>query len=209
MRGGFAVDRAADAVAARQFVAATAYDLVVLDIGLPGTSGLSLLREWRRGSGPPVLLLTALGDVQDRVLGLDAGADDYVVKPVEISELLARCRAVLRRPGLRPGPTLVEGPLVLDPTSRNAELFGERLPLARREFCLLEQLLRKSGRVVPRNLLEQAIYSFDDEVGPNALEASVSRLRKVLEGAGAPLTVVTVRGVGWMLASVRESPTKP
>jgi two-component system OmpR family response regulator len=205
-RGGFAVDRAADAVAARQHVAATRYDVVVLDIGLPGTDGLSLLREWRRASGPPVLLLTARGDVQDRVLGLDAGADDYVVKPVEISELLARCRAVLRRPGLRTGPTLVEGPLTLDPTSRNAELYGERLPLARREFCLLEQLLRKSGRVVPRNLLEQAIYSFDDEVGPNALEAAVSRLRKVLEGAGAPLTVVTIRGVGWMLAPVREPP---
>lgn len=200
-RGGFAVDCAGSAAEARRWAAGAAYDLVVLDIGLPDGSGLALLAEWRRGDGPPVLLLTARGELHDRVAGLDTGADDYLVKPVEIPELLARCRAVLRRPGARTGPALAEGPLVLDTATRNATLYGERLPLARREVGVLEQLLRRSGRVVPRAQLEQAVYGFDEVVGPNALEAAVSRLRKVLEAADAPLTVVTVRGVGWMLAA--------
>lgn len=203
--GGFVVDHAASAVDARRHFAAVDYDLVVLDIGLPDGSGLDLLAEWRRGPGPPVMVLTARGEIHDRIGGLDAGADDYLVKPVEMPELLARCRAVLRRPGARSGPVLAEGPLTLDTSTRNVELAGARLPLARREVGVLEQLLRRSGRVVPRALMEQAVYGFDDEVGPNAIEAAVSRLRKVLESAGSPSTVVAVRGVGWMLVPAGAS----
>lgn len=204
-RGGFAVDSALTAARARAFMASVEFDVVVLDIGLPDGSGLELLREWRARPGPPVLLLTALGELEDRVRGLDAGADDYVVKPVEIPELLARCRAMLRRPGDRSRPVLVEGPLTLDPATRSAELHGERLRLAPREVSVLEQLMRHSGRVVPRGRMEQAVYSFDEEVGPNALEAAVSRLRRVLTVADSPLTVVSVRGVGWMLAAAHLS----
>lgn len=208
LRGGFTVDHAAGAVAARRHRAAAAYDLVLLDIGLPDGSGLDLLAEWRREPGPPVVVLTARGEIHERIGGLDAGADDYIVKPVEIPELLARCRAVLRRPGARVGPVLAEGPLTLDTVTRNVELGGSRLPLGRREVGVLEQLLRRAGRVVPRGVLEQAVYGFDDEVGPNAIEAAISRLRRVLESAGSPSTVVAVRGVGWMLvpAGPRRDP---
>lgn len=208
-RGGFAVDCAHAAAVARRFFAATPYDLVILDIGLPDGSGLDLLTEWRRSPGPPVLMLTARGELHDRVLGLDAGADDYLIKPVEVPELLARCRALLRRPGARTGPALIEGALALDTATRNVELHGQRLPLGRREVGVLEQLMRRSGRVVPRSVLEQSVYGFDEEVSPNALEAVVSRLRKALESADAPLTVIAVRGVGWMLAPPRESEPRP
>jgi two-component system OmpR family response regulator len=199
-RSGFAVDHAADAAGARRFFGATDYDLVVLDIGLPDGSGLSLLAEWRRKPGPPVLLLTARDRLDDRVEGLDAGADDYIVKPVEVPELIARCRAVLRRPGERTGPCLSVGPLELNTATRNVELHGERLALSRREVAVLEQLMLGGGRVVPRERLEQTIYGFGDEVGPNALEAAVSRLRRALRASTGDVQVITVRGVGWMLA---------
>jgi two-component system OmpR family response regulator len=198
-RAGFAVDHAADAAAARELAALGGHDLALLDLGLPDGDGLTLLAEsrWRREM--PVIVLTARGGLDDRLAGLDGGADDYVVKPVETAELVARCRAVLRRPGGRLGAVLSAGALRLDTTARETTLDGAVIALGRRETGVLEQLLRRKGRVVPRRALEDALYGVDDEVGPNALEAAVSRLRRALEAAGAAVEIRTVRGVGWML----------
>ena len=201
-RAGFAVDRAADAAAARELVAVGGHDLALLDLGLPDDDGLALLAEWRGRRAFPVIVLTARGGLDDRLAGLDGGADDYVVKPVETAELVARCRAVLRRPGGRLGAVLSAGTLALDTTTREASLAEAPLVLGRRETGVLEQLLRRKGRVAPRRVLEAALYGVDDEVSPNALEAAVSRLRRALEASGAPVEIRTIRGVGWMLAEM-------
>jgi two-component system OmpR family response regulator len=203
-RGGFAVDHAADAEAARALAALGGHDLVVLDLNLPDGDGLALLRGWRAERATPVIVLTARDALSDRLAGLDGGADDYVVKPVEMPELLARCRAVLRRPGGRLGTRLTAGDLALDTVSREAAVGGAPIALGRRELGVLEQLLRRKGRVVTRRALEEAIYGIDDEVGSNALEAAVSRLRRALEAAGAAPVIHTVRGVGWMLPEPGE-----
>lgn len=208
-RAGFAVDHAADAADARALADLGDHDLALLDLGLPDGDGLDLLAEWR-GRAMPVIVLTARGGLDDRLAGLDGGADDYIVKPVETSELAARCRAVLRRPGGRLGAVLRAGPLALDTAGREATLDGRPLPLGRRETGVLEQLLRRKGRVVARRTLDAALYGIDEAVGPNALEAAVSRLRRTLEAAGAPVAIRTVRGVGWMLAETgAESPPDP
>jgi DNA-binding response OmpR family regulator len=199
-RAGFAVDHAADVSAARDLAALGGHDLALLDLGLPDGDGFSLLAEWRQRRAMPVIVLTARGGLTDRLAGLDGGADDYVVKPVQTAELIARCRAVLRRPGERHGAVLRAGGVELDTTSRETTLGGAAIALGRRETGVLEQLLRRKGRVAPRRAIEEALYGIDDEVGPNALEAAVSRLRRALEAAGAPVEIRTVRGVGWMLA---------
>lgn len=199
-RAGFAVDHAPDAETARELAALGGHDLVLLDLGLPDGDGLALLAAWRQRRELPVIVLTARGGLDDRLAGLDSGADDYVVKPVQTAELIARCRAVLRRPGKRLGAVLRAGALELDTTTREVAFAGGAIGLGRRETGVLEQLLRRKGRVVPRRALEDALYGVDDEVGPNALEAAVSRLRRALEGAGVPVEIRTVRGVGWMLA---------
>jgi two-component system OmpR family response regulator len=203
-RAGFAVDHAADAAEARALAALGGHDLALLDLGLPDGDGLALLAEWRRRRETPVIVLTARGGLDDRLAGLDGGADDYVVKPVETAELVARCRAVLRRPGGRLGAVLSAGALQLDTTARETTLGGVVIALGRRETGVLEQLLRRKGRVAPRRALEDALYGVDDEVGPNALDAAVSRLRRALEAEGAPVEIRTVRGVGWMLAETRD-----
>jgi two-component system OmpR family response regulator len=198
-RAGFAVDHAGTADAAREMVALASYDLAILDLGLPDADGLTLLPVLRGGGRVPVIVLTARDQLADRLAGLNGGADDYVVKPVEMPELVARCRAVLRRPGDRSEATLRLGPLQLDTAARSASVDGLPVALGRREVTVLEHLMRASGRVVSRRALEEAVYGFDDAVGPNALEASVSRLRRALEAAGYPRPIVTVRGIGWML----------
>lgn len=198
-REGFAVDHADTAAAARELADLVEYNLAILDLGLPDGDGLELLPVLSDGGRVPVIVLTARDHLADRLAGLDGGADDYVLKPVEVPELIARCRAVLRRPGDRSSRTLRLGPLELDISSRAASLDGAPIVLGRRELSVLEHLMRASGRVVSRRALEEAVYGFDDEVGPNALEASVSRLRRALEAAGAPTPIVTVRGLGWML----------
>ncbi|MEE4638540.1 MAG: response regulator transcription factor [Wenzhouxiangella sp.] len=198
-RGGFAVDHALSATQAKAMASSAGYDLILLDLGLPDGDGLQLLPKLRLGGQVPVIVLTARDQLHDRIAGLDGGADDYVVKPVEMSELLARCRAVLRRPGERAEATLRVGPLALDTVSRTVSVGDVPVTLGRRESGVLEQLMRSAGRVSTRRVLEEAIYGFDDEVGPNALEAAVSRLRRALEAADCPLPIVTVRGVGWML----------
>jgi DNA-binding response OmpR family regulator len=199
-RGGFTVDafdRLGDAESA---VDTVDYDLILLDLGLPDGDGMDWLKRFRRRSRDvPVLVVTARGGLTDRVAGLDTGADDYLVKPFEMDELLARCRAVLRRPGAALSTVLVAGNVTLDTTSRQVAVAGSRIDAPRRETDLLEVLLRRSGQVVPRTVLEERLYGFDDEVTPNALEAHVSRLRRRLSDAAADVSIHTVRGVGYLL----------
>lgn len=198
-RAGFAVDHAGTAADASEMAQLVTYTLIVLDLGLPDADGLTLLPTLRAGGQVPVIVLTARDQLADRLAGLDGGADDYVIKPVKMPELIARCRAVLRRPGERAASILTHGALELNTSTRSASMNGVPMALARREVAVLEYLMRASGRVAARGALEEAVYGFDDEIGPNALEASVSRLRRALSAAGFASPIVTVRGLGWML----------
>lgn len=198
-RAGFAVDRAGSVAAARLCCDEAEYDLALLDLGLPDGSGLDLLEEWRGKTNMPVIVLTARGALGDRVDGLNSGADDYLVKPIEIPELVARCRAVLRRPGSRLSLVQEAGSLSLDTAHREARLRGDILPLSRREIGALEILMRRKNRVVSRSAMEETLYDQDAEITPNAIDAAVSRLRRALETARADVSMQTVRGIGWML----------
>lgn len=202
-RRGFVCDRAHSLQQADDAMASAGYDAIVLDLGLPDGDGVAWLAAGRRqGLMPPAIILTARGALGDRIAGLDAGADDYVVKPVELDELAARIRALLRRPGARMQPVIEVGVLRFDTGSRTATAAHRDIDLSRREADLLELLLRRAGTVVPREVIENALYGFDDPVTPNAVEAVISRLRRKLEEAGAGGTLHTIRGVGYML---RES----
>jgi len=174
--------------------------VVVLDRGLPDTDGLEVLTEMRRrGDASPVLILTARGSLKDRVTGLQTGADDYLVKPFALEELVARLQALLRRPGNLLGLALRLGNLTLDTVGR--QVFVEDRPIAfsAREIAVLEHLLRRSGRVVAKTLLESSLYGPAQEVGSNAVEVHVHRLRRHLAEADASVQVHTVRGVGYMI----------
>ena len=205
-RAGFAVDHAATLARARALAACADYDLLLLDLGLPDGDGLDLLAELRRDRGVPAIILTARETLNDRLAGLDGGADDYVVKPVEMPELVARCRAVLRRPGGRLGTILAVGDLRLDSVQRRVTVGEQTVSLGQRDVGVLEQLMRRKGQVVPRRVLEAAVYAFSAEVTPNALEASISRLRKAVESAEGGVSIHTVRGVGWLIESERAEP---
>jgi DNA-binding response OmpR family regulator len=199
-RGGFTVDAFDRLEDAESAVDTVDYDLILLDLGLPDGDGMDWLKRFRRRSRDvPVLVVTARGGLTDRVAGLDTGADDYLVKPFEMDELLARCRAVLRRPGASLSTVLSTGNVTLNTTSRQVAVAGSQIDASRRETDLLEVLLRRSGQVVPRAVLEERLYGFDDEVTPNALEAHVSRLRRRLSDAAADVSIHTVRGVGYLL----------
>jgi DNA-binding response OmpR family regulator len=198
---GFAADTADGLAAAEDYVGVAAYDAMVLDLGLPDGDGLGLLRRLRRrGASLPVLILTARDAAEDRVGGLDAGADDYVVKPFHMPELIARLRALLRRPQAALGVRLALGNLTLDSVGRGVEVAERAMPLSVRETALLEMLLRRQGGVVTREAIEQGLYSFDDGIGSNAMEVLVHRLRRKLAEAGASPVLHTVRGVGYMIA---------
>ncbi len=203
---GFAVDHAATLAKARALAANADYDLLLLDLGLPDGDGLDLLAELRREQAVPAIILTAREALGDRLAGLDGGADDYVVKPVEMTELIARCRAVLRRPGGRLGTVLAAGSLRLDSVQRRVTAGDQTIPLGQRDVGVLEQLMRRKGQVVPRRVLEAAVYAFSAEVTPNALEASISRLRKAIESAEGGVAIHTVRGVGWLIETDRTEP---
>ena len=177
------------------------YRAILLDRTLPDGDGIALIPAARlRPSRPSVIFLTARDELADRIEGLDAGADDYLVKPFALEELLARLRAACRRPvaGLPPDPIEV-GRLSFDPVTREVRIAERTIALPRRELALLELLLRRSGRVVQRTHLDSELYGFDADVSPNALEALVSRLRRRLEDAEAGLQLRTIRGVGYML----------
>lgn len=199
-RDGFAVDWRGDLEGAAEAAASVAYDLILLDLGLPDGDGLDWVRTLRRAADlTPILVLTARGGLEDRVTGLDAGADDYLVKPFEISELGARCRAILRRPGQRMSPVLTVGDLAFDVASRQATCGDTPIDLSRREGDLLEMLMRRAGSVVTRGVLEESLYAFNEPVTPNAVEVAVSRLRRKLDDAGCAGRLHTVRGLGYLM----------
>lgn len=200
-RAGFAVDIAASLAEAEEALAVTTYDAIILDLGLCDGDGLSLLRSLRnRGASVPVLILTARDGLEDRVMGLDSGADDYVLKPFHMPELISRVRALLRRPNAALGVRLEFGNLVFETTHRQVTVAGRVVPLSIRELGLLEILLRRADRVVTREAIEQSLYSFDSELGSNAVEVLVHRLRRKLQDANATLQIHTLRGVGYLLA---------
>jgi DNA-binding response OmpR family regulator len=200
-RRGFAVDAVACADEARAALAVVSYDGLILDLGLPDADGMTVLSEARARSGGslPALIVTARDAVEDCVRGLNAGADDYIVKPFDLLELEARLRAVMRRPGARGDLILSCGRISFDPATRQTAIDGVVLDLTRRETDLLEQLLRAAGRVVVKDVLEERLYPFEEPVTANALEAAVSRLRKRLASTGAGARIATKRGIGYRL----------
>jgi len=193
---GYAVDGAADGARADYLVATERYDAVVLDLGLPAVDGLTLLRRWRdAGNTVPVLVLTARSSWHEKVGGIDSGADDYVTKPFQVEEVLARLRALLRRAGGQAAPELRCGALVLDPRAARVTLDGAPIKLTSHEFRVLSYLMHHRGRVVSQGELAEHIYARDADRDSNTVEVFVARLRKKL-GAGR---IATVRGLGYRL----------
>ncbi|HMO44713.1 MAG TPA: response regulator [Rubrivivax sp.] len=197
----YAVDWVRDGQAALASLAAQHYDLMLLDLGLPGTDGLQVLAATRRRDNPlPVLVVTARDGVDDRVRGLDGGADDYVLKPFEMVELLARMRAVLRRKAGSAAPVLDNGAVSLDPATHEARVAGggggAAIVLSRREFSLLHALLVRPGAILSRGELEDRIYGWGEEVESNAVEFLIHSLRRKLGST----VIRNVRGAGWMVA---------
>lgn len=198
---GFTVDGVGTLSDAAAALRVAPYDVVVLDLGLPDGNGLDLLISMRKNNvTTPVLVLTARDGVDDRVKGLNAGADDYLLKPFAVEELTARLRALLRRPDGALGLTLVAGNVTFDTTAREVRVGSETVKFSKKEMGVLEHLMRRAGRVVPKDVLESKLYGFDDDVSPNSLEANVSRLRKRLNNANASVSIHTLRGVGYLLA---------
>ncbi|MGF6311401.1 DNA-binding response OmpR family regulator [Bradyrhizobium sp. i1.8.4] len=198
------VDHAPDLLEAEAIAAAGSYDAIVLDRQLPDGDGLSLIPKLRAsGNTVPVLVLTARGELAERVSGLDSGADDYLGKPFAFEELLARLRALLRRPANVQQHVARIGRLAFDFTHREASVDGRPLEMPRRERLVLETLLHRMGRMVQRSALMEAVYGLDDDVQPNALDSHVSRLRRRLTEADAGVTINGVRGLGYVL---RETP---
>jgi two-component system OmpR family response regulator len=197
---GFDVDRAGSIAAARAAIARTPYDLLLLDRRLPDGDGLSLLADLRASqSGARVMMLTAMDSLDEKVSGLDDGADDYVTKPFQGEELIARIRACLRRPG---GPRLAPiriGALAFDAATREVSIAGKMVAFHRRELDLLEALLRRVSRVVSRDTLLEEVFAKRFDVQDNALDTAISRLRRRLDSLDAGVSVHTLRGVGYML----------
>ncbi len=195
---GYAVDWLQNGEHVHGAVAGQSYDLLLLDLNLPGESGLDVLRGLRASNRQvPVLILTARDGVEDRVAGLDAGADDYVTKPFELSELAARVRAFGRRRAGQAQPYIETGPLQFDTVGREVRVHGERLSLSVRELSVLEMLMARAGRVVTKRQIVNSLSAWDADFSENAVEVYVYRLRKRLEGTGAGIQ--TVRGFGYLL----------
>jgi two-component system, OmpR family, response regulator len=192
----YAVDWVTDGETAIHVAENEAYELALLDLGLPGKDGREVLQRLRAlGYRLPVIILTARDGVDDRIDALDLGADDYLIKPFEIRELLARMRAVLRREGSGSPPLLSNGKLSLDPTTREACFLGENAALTAREFALLQSLLARPGTILSRNDLERQVYGWNEEVESNAIEFLIHTIRKKL----GTTAIRNVRGVGWMV----------
>ena len=176
------------------------YDAVVLDLGLPDRDGLDLIQELRaNASRTPIIVLTARDGIDDRVEGLDRGADDYLLKPFAMKELAARLRALLRRPGGPLGTTIDIGNMILDTTTRQLKVGGRTVAIPPRELEALELLMRRADQVVPKRLFEDSVYGLSDEVTPNTIEALISRLRRRLETIEANVSIHTFRGIGYLL----------
>jgi DNA-binding response OmpR family regulator len=201
---GFTVDIAASAADAAAALELINYDAAILDLGLPDGDGLTVLKAARRiGKALPILILTARDAVEDRVAGLDAGADDYLTKPFAMTELIARIRALLRRPGGVLGITLEAGNLRLDTIGRELTVAGRPVHLSRRELAILEQMMRRFGRIVPKAVLEEKLYGMDEEPDSNTIPVHVHHLRRQLQAASASLVIHTIRGVGYLLAEIK------
>ena len=195
----YSCDVACSVAEADSLVKVSEYGLILLDLGLPDGDGMTLLKRWRqRGMSQPVLILTARDALDDRVAGLDRGADDYMVKPVALAELLARVRALLRRDQGLASNQLVCGDLCLDLDDKTVTQRGEAVVLTRREFALLRRLMMQVGKVVTRERLQEDIYDWQDDIGSNALEVHIHHLRRKL---GADL-IRTIRGEGYRLESM-------
>jgi two-component system, OmpR family, response regulator len=202
---GFVVDHAATLDNASAALADHAYPIVVLDRRLPDGDGLTMLPEIRRRSpGARVLMLTALDTIDDRIAGLDAGADDYLVKPFDLEELMARIRANLRRIGDERAPPVTIGALVFDLGARAVSVAGRAAIFHNRELALLEALMRRAGVIVRRETLMSEIWGFDDEVHPHALTLLVGRLRARLDELETGAQIHSARGVGYMIAEKRK-----
>ena len=193
---GYAADLVEDGAMAQTALLANEYEAIVLDLGLPKISGLELLKDIRKqGNDTPVIILTAQDGVEDRIKGLDTGADDYLTKPFDLEELTARLRALLRRRGGRSTPVIEHGDIIVDPASHSVKKDGEVIDISPREFTILQLLLENQGKVMSRSRLEEGLYAWNDEVESNTVEVHIHHLRKKL---GAKL-IRTIRGVGYII----------
>lgn len=198
---GHTVDWLRDGLGINKVLTSEAFDMMILDLGLPHKSGFAVLDELRgNGSDMPVLILTARDSIEDRVAGLDKGADDYVTKPFDLDELLARIRALQRRLNSRADPVLSLGEISLNPASHCIKFKGEPLTLPRREFALLQKLLENAGRVLSRDHLRQTLYGWREDVDSNALEVHIHNLRKKFGNR----FIRTIRGVGYLITKDQD-----
>jgi len=201
---GWRLDAVATAAEAEAATRSIAYDLALLDLGLPDRDGIALIRELRkRGFAAPILVITARGAVDDRVAALDSGADDYLVKPFNHTELLARCRALLRRRSSAVVELFEVAGISFDPALGIVRIAGEALSIAPRERSVLELLLRNAGRVVAKEQIEVALSEFGGEISTNAVELAVSRLRRRLAPSQSGVAIETIRGVGYLLREAK------
>lgn len=203
-REGYAVDACYDGSDALDFINGAEYDGIILDILLPGVTGLSILAEMRaKGNSTPVLLLTALGDVEDRVAGLDAGADDYLVKPFDFDELMARIRSMMRRSGAHASSVIEHKGISIDTASHEVTREGEVLDLTAKEYNILEYLMHNIGRVITRENLSSHVWNYDYDGGSNVIDVYVHHLRKKLEnsadGRKFDRVIETVKGTGYII----------
>jgi two-component system response regulator QseB len=202
---GLAVDWVRDGKSAELALGNGVYDLMILDLGLPHKSGLELLTQLRQqGNDLPVLIVTARDSVEDKVAGLNIGADDYLVKPFDFNELDARANAILRRRNGRGNPVIVYGSITLDPITHQITLRGQPIGISAKEFALLHALMAVPGAVLSRAKLEEALYGWDEEVGSNAVEVHIHNLRNKL-GAHA---IINVRGAGYRVTMLDDVDTK-
>jgi two-component system response regulator QseB len=198
--GGYTVDWVREGTDAELALTHRVYDLALLDLGLPRRDGLEILKDLRRsGNTVPVVIITARDAVADRVAGLDNGADDYLVKPFDLDELLARARAVIRRKDGRPTPEMACGALVVDPVKRRVTFRGAPVELSGREFAVLAALMKEPGAVVSRDKLEDAVYGWGEEIGSNSIEVHLHHLRRKL----LPELIRNVRGVGYRIVALQ------
>ena len=196
----YTVDACYSGDEALDFLRCAEYDGVILDIMLPGITGLGVLREMRAThDSTPLLMLTALGTVEDRVAGLDAGADDYLVKPFDFDELMARVRAMVRRGGERASSVMTSGDLMLDSASRYVERGGKEISLTAKEFDILEYLMQNEGKVLSRDKLSNHIWNYDYDGGSNVIDVYVHHLRKKIDDGFDEKKIITVKGAGYMV----------
>ena len=196
----YTVDACYSGDEALDYLRCAEYDGVILDIMLPGITGLGVLREMRAThDSTPVLMLTALGTVEDRVAGLDAGADDYLVKPFDFDELMARVRAMVRRGGERASSVMTSGDLMLDSASRYVERGGKEISLTAKEFDILEYLMQNEGKVLSRDKLSNHIWNYDYDGGSNVIDVYVHHLRKKIDDGFDEKKIITVKGAGYMV----------